>query len=77
MKRIIIDEEDRNTIKLSELNQYVPIFAKRHDTFVGMIVKENAGWILRTGGSSGATGHHSSLRECIENCLKHDYEFFA
>lgn len=42
-----------------------------------MIVKEDEGWILRTGGFSGATGYRSSLKECIESCLEHDYEFFV
>ena len=33
-----------------------------------MVVKEgDEGWIVRTGGNTGATGHHKILRKCIES----------
>lgn len=77
MKRIIIDEED-NTIMLSAVNEDTPIFAKRKGVLKGMVVREpDKGWILRTGGRYGATGHHSTLRKCVKSCLEHGFEFFA
>lgn len=86
MKRIIIDSDDCNTIRLSDVSENRPIFAKRNNEFVGMIVKEidririsNANWILRIGGSAGATGHHLTLEKCLRSCIRacSDCEFFV
>lgn len=82
MKRIIIEEDDCTTIRLSDVNKNQPIFAKLEDEPVGRIVNEvHKGWILRIGGDSGATGHHPTLNECIRSCcrpyLNRDYEFFV
>ncbi len=76
MKRIIIDKNE-GTINLSDVDELSPVFAKRGGILQGMVVKESEGWILRTGGTFGATGHHPTLRGCIESCAAHKYEFFV
>lgn len=78
MKKIIIKEIFPSTILLDNINEYSPIFAKEvgSDDFCGMIVKEDKGWILRTGGHFGATGHHASLKKCLNSCDEPDYEFY-
>jgi len=77
MKKIIFDEKETETIPFSEVNEDLPIFAKKAGKLRGMIVKEDRGWILRTGESSGATGYHDTLRECLESAFPYDYEFFV
>ena len=77
MKKIIIDEIF-DTIKLSDVNVGKPIFAKKHGKLSGMLVLEDNGrWILRNGGSGGATGYHDSVETCIKSCLQYNYEFFT
>ena len=77
MKKIIIDEQ-ADTIKLSEVNQHKAIFAKKDGVLVGMVVEEDDGrWIVRVGGTGGATGYHASLEDCLKSCLKCNYEFFT
>ena len=76
MRKIILGKEDSDTIPFTEVNEYGPIFAKKCGKLVGMIVKDNDGWIVRIGGTSGATGHHETLWKCIEHSLTYAYEFF-
>ena len=76
MRRIILEKEDPDTIPFSDINQGNPIFAKKDGELRGMVVKEEDGWILRLGGSSGSTGHHNTLRKCLEIDMQYDYEFF-
>lgn len=82
MRRIILEEAFSplglcsNTIAFSEVNEYSPIFAKKDGILIGMIVKQDNGWILHVGGSLGATGWHPTLRKCLESCLKRGYEFY-
>lgn len=65
------------------------VFAKRHGELVGMVVKEEAGWIVRIGGladvgskyntilvSQGAYGHWKSLIQCIEKGADYAYTFY-
>ena len=75
MREIILDLYEDNKIKLSDVCESDPIFAKRKGKLRGMIVHEKNGWILRLGGECGATGNHGSLRKCIESCLEYDYTF--
>jgi hypothetical protein len=77
MRKIILEEENCNTVKLSDINIYSAIFAKRDGIIVGMIIEESAGWILRIGNSSGATGHHPTIEGCMQSCSKKNYEFFV
>lgn len=77
MKEIIMHKPQKETIFFKDVNERTPIFAKRNGELVGMVVKEEKGWVLRTGGSSGATGHYKALIDCIESCIPHDYRFFV
>lgn len=73
MKKIIINEETELTIGFDKVDQDKPIFAKHAGELCGMIVHDPQGWILRVGGASGATGHHETLKECINSCLELTY----
>ena len=75
MRRIVLARMDTMTILLDDVDERTPIFAKKEGELRGMIVKENDRWILKLGGSRGATGWHTTLRECLESCLIHGYEF--
>lgn len=78
MKRIIMEEKDSDTIKFSDVDKSDPVFAKQNGVLKGMVVHElSKGWILRTGGVSGATGYHPTLEGCVRSCLKQGYEFFV
>ena len=79
MQKIIMEAPKNETISIEDVSEYAAVFAKREGKFCGMIVKEekNGGFILRLGGTSGATGHHETLRKCIESCKCHGYEFFT
>jgi len=76
-KRIIIDEDDKDTINFSQINHYNdPIFAERDGKTCGMIVSEEEGWILRLGGRGGANGFHVTLRDCLISCRGLNFEFY-
>lgn len=77
MRKIVITEKN-DRILLKDVNEEEPIFAikKGASSFCGMVVHEEGRWILRIGGSGGATGFHSTLKKCLVSCLIHDYEFF-
>jgi len=65
MKKIILEKEDDNsTVYLLQVNILNPIFAKKNGRFAGMLVLEpkHGGWILKTGGECGATGHHPTIK---------------
>ena len=77
MKKIIIEKENADTINFSLLDKSTPIFAKKDNVLCGMIVQEpGKGWILRLGGSSGATGFYVTLRDCLSSCDRYEYEFY-
>lgn len=78
MKKVVIGE-DEFTILLSAVHkERTPIFAQQEGVLKGMVVHElSKGWILRIGGTFGVTGHHPTLKGCIESCLPHGYEFFV
>lgn len=83
MKKIVLAPRITESIAyLSEVTPSTPIFAKKDGKLVGMIVNEvgvniNGSWILRLGGSFGATGHHETREKLIESALPHGYEFFV
>ncbi len=55
MKRITIERPETvpdTPLYLDTLSKNRPIFAKRDGCIKGMIVEEDKGWILRTGGSN-------------------------
>jgi hypothetical protein len=78
MKRVIVENENRDVVKLSDLPEEAPIFAKKNGKLRGMVVKEvgKSGWILRLGGLLGATGYHASRYECLKSAAAHGYKFF-
>jgi hypothetical protein len=77
MKKIIF-REDKKTICIDEVDKNEPIFAKQDNKLVGMVVKEDKGWILRIGGELGAFGHVSSLNKLIKKGeISWNYEFFV
>ncbi len=68
MKRITLQRPvptPDTPLYLDKISEDRPIFAKRDGHIKGMIVKENKGWILRTGGSRGYCGHYSSRAELL------------
>lgn len=77
MKEVIMYKPQEETIDFVNVNRYAPIFAKLKGNLVGMLVKEDCGWILRLGRSKSATGYYNVLEDCIESCIPHGYVFFV
>ncbi len=81
MKKIILSDprKDSGIIDFYDVKHQSPVFAKRKDKLVGMVIQDQTKgkWILKIGGSSGATGYHETLRDCLESCVPYDYEFFV
>ena len=77
MRRVIMEDE-ADSINLSNVGNRVPIFAKKNGLLKGMIVENiGKGWILRIGGSKGASGYHETRYDCMAyNTKYNDYSFF-
>jgi len=67
--------EGKAVIEAKNVNEYEPILAIKEGKVVGMLVKEVEGWILRTGGRCGSTGHFEDLSDCIESGEECGYTF--
>lgn len=72
MKQIITGS---NFIPFESVDRGRPVFAMRDGNLRGMVVHEDDGWILRTGGENGADGFHRTLLECITSCTEYGYTF--
>ena len=68
MRKIILPKPESNTtVSFSCVSEDTPIFAKRAGELRGMVVHDKRqGWILRTGGPTGAYGYHETLEECLK-----------
>ena len=75
MKRIILEDKPKE-VSFYSVNPNVPVFAKKGEKLKGMVVKEDKGWILRTGGIRGAYGHSDSLFECLRAGRTYGFTFF-
>jgi len=64
-------------VTLTEVAEEDPIFAKRGGVLRGMVVQELSGWILKTGGLTGAYGYYKSRTECLKRGLTLNYKFFV
>jgi len=71
----IINHGPTTTVFLDNIPCGVPIFAKKHNKLIGMMVLDPDGWILRTGHKIGATGHHETRQLCIDSCYKIDSNY--
>lgn len=77
MKKIIIEEKTEE-ILLGDVVESTPIFAKKNNKLVGMLVYENdKGWILMVGKNFGLTGYHETRKECLVSCVEEGLEFFV
>jgi len=77
MRKILFQTEQKTrVVNFYEVDENVPVFAKKNDKLIGMVVEDDKGWIVRLGRNSGATGYHKTLKECLKSCVKYDYEFF-
>lgn len=80
MKKIIFGSPLDTTIAFKDINPFTPIFVKKLDKFVGMVVNEASigapdNWIIRTGGNTGATGFYPTLLDCLQSGIKYDYTY--
>lgn len=77
MKKVIIPEENKITVNLEDVDERIPIFAKRDGKLIGMVVCEIDGWIIKLGDTSyAASGRYPTRKECIESSISYRYEFF-
>ncbi len=77
LRKIIIDKDGCEIVKLCNVDPTKPIFVKNDGKLIGMVVEESTGWILRLGGTIGSAGRHPTLKALIESCLKYGHEFFT
>jgi len=78
IKVIEIKDSPSMGVRLEDVNEETPIFAKKNGKLGGMVIQEReGGWILKIGGICGATGYHGTRRECLISCLEYGYEFFV
>ena len=78
MKKVIVKwENPTNIVILADIKEGVPIFArdKKNGALKGLVIKEDRGWITRTGGTTGCSGYHTSRDACIQYDLEF-YDFF-
>ncbi len=68
MKRITLERPKvipDEPLYLDRVSETTPIFAKWGDRIKGMVIKEGAGWVLRTGGRKWMCGHHPDRAELL------------
>ncbi|MCP3968316.1 MAG: hypothetical protein GY718_18560 [Lentisphaerae bacterium] len=76
MKKVIFDSIE--TVALGNVSERTPVFAKDNKgKLLGMVVSEKEGWITRTGGDCGASGHFSTRMECMEASLHLGFTYFV
>ncbi len=66
-----------DTIHLKDVGEDKPIFAKRDGKLVGMVIKDEEGWILRLGGDGGTTGCHNTRVRCMDRGNAYGYTFYV
>ncbi len=77
VKKVIINNSVAE-INLAEVSEITPIFVKNDGEMIGMVVKDEGGWIVRLGGDLGAYGHRDSREILIkEGEEKFHYTFHA
>lgn len=75
MKKILLKEDEKTTIRFEHVSyDDVPIFIKKDDKLVGMVVKDNNGWILKFGGNN-ASAWQASLDKLLNNASRDGYTF--
>ncbi len=75
MKKIIFPNSE-STIDFSDIDPNNPIFVKDEGgRFVGMVVHEGGGWVVRTGPNLLPGYIYDTLEKCL-NGSKHIYEFY-
>ena len=75
MKTIILNESISATISFKDVSPQSSIFVKEDGKFIGMVIKEDKGWIIRMGPRAGATGHHDDLFKCLESGVTFRYTY--
>ena len=73
-KEVVIDQAD--TINVSQLTDEHIIVAKRSKSDGGLIMKEKAGYILRSKNGDGSSGHHETIQDCIKSDAGFGYKFY-
>ena len=64
----VINKKGKITSHISQIDENKPIFAMKGGKYTGMLVREVDGWILRTGGWRGFSGHYDSREDLIFSC---------
>ena len=78
IKVIEIEDSPSTGVRLGDVDEGTPIFAKKDGKLKGMVIHDRKrGWKLSLGGAFGATGYHGTRRECLISCLEYGYEFFV
>lgn len=65
MIEVIMKQKRNDAIYSSDVPEDKPIFVKKYGWLCGMVVKEEGGWIVRTGGCCGAYGFWKTREDCM------------
>ena len=77
MKKVILNHLF-TSVFLNDIAESTPIFVKKDEKLIGMVVHEPPGWIVRIGGTGDANGYFEYRRELMEACVADfKYEFFV
>jgi hypothetical protein len=64
--RDVLVHEDKDAIDVEMLPLNASVFAvDTNGDIVGMIIKENEGYITRRSDGCGSSGHHTTLQGCV------------
>ena len=78
MKKIYMDPQEKyEMIGLDDVSLEAPIFVKKNGKFIGVVLLDDKGWIIRIGNEYGATGYYAKRNTCLESGLEHGYEYFV
>ena len=76
MKRVIL--VDQEAVSLSDVPEDAPIFAKSKDGKIcGMVLNDNIGWIIKTGGANSCSGHHSTRLGAMRDGMRRGFTYFV
>ncbi len=75
MKEIILNPPKSNAIELIDVDENKPIFVKKDNRLVGMIVHEFVGWAIHLGWGIGSIGHYNELKNCLRAGKNQGYTY--
>jgi hypothetical protein len=71
MRKVILDCVCSDEVMYGSIGENTPILAMEDSKVVGVVVREEDGWIIRIAGGCGSAGHSPSREECLRNSKRY------